>query len=218
MLRAATRTLPVLLVWGLDEVCTLALSVGAKAPLWRASSRASPSSSLAPPPTAAARVPQALRRPLAAIMPPTTRSLTAPRPTALFEACLAGNSSMTARLLEGPGAGEPPPWPPVAAGFCERLTLLNAPYLLPRCGAPDALQLVGPGNITVLHAAVMGGAAAALLLLVAAGAELDAALELGSRYIWLTSAKQARDFLESLGARRFNWVLDGSTALALAVR
>lgn len=83
---------------------------------------------------------------------------------------------------------------------------------------PDTLQRVGPGNITKLHAAVMGGAVAALPLLVAAGAELDAALELGSRYIWFASAKPARDFLESLGTRRFNWLCDGSTALALAVR
>lgn len=53
--------------------------------------------------------PWLLRRSAGAPQPamPTTRAQTAPDPWALFEACLHGNVSMVARLLEGPGAGAP---------------------------------------------------------------------------------------------------------------
>ena len=70
---------------------------------------------------------------------------------------------------------------------------------------------MGPGNVTVLHAAVIGGAAAVLPLLVAAGAELDAAVEV------YPASDQVWGFLASLGGRSRGW-LDGSTALAMAVR
>lgn len=88
---------------------------------------------------------------------PNTRSVTAhlltsleDRPHALFEALMRGDAATARRLLE--------------AGTAPR-------------AAPPAL-LFPVGNFSVLHAAVMGRCASTIPMLLAAGAPLDASVQL----------------------------------------
>lgn len=102
--------------------------------------------------------------------------------------------------------------PPVLlmVAFCKAIRARHPLFpTAPLCARYAAAR--GPGNVTVLHAVVIGNAAAALPLLVAAGAKLDAAVEL------YPAVGQARDFLASLGVRLLGWLTGGYTALGMAV-
>lgn len=124
-----------------------------------------------------------------------TRSKAAPAPGALFDALLRRSLADSQRE-------------PTVARLLERAQL-------------QAMQLEGPGGLTVLHAAVLGGTPASTLPpLAAAGAPLNQPLSSGA---WGVQGSVERAFFECQGfynrsERIFVVLQQGYTPLAMAAR
>ena len=94
----------------------------------------------------------------------------------------------------------------------------------PGASPPALLLPVGDSSFSALHAAAVGGCAAAVPALVAAGAPLDASLQLPdlpfgeeAAEVWFAATTALRQLVGSCD-HQMSDVLDGGTALAMAVR
>ena len=120
----------------------------------------------------------------------TRSAALAGRPYGLLEALLRGNAGIALSLLEAGAA--------------------------PGAAPPALLLPVGDSAFSALHAAVLGGCPSAIPALVAAGAPVDASLQLPVGGLWHAAAAPLRDLLRLCE----QWPSDvgsGGTALKLAV-